>query len=68
MWVVDEGQHEGTRPPIARYFMVDAGDNGTREKGCQYLIKLESTKMDVINLNEKFILIDEERRNIVVCC
>lgn len=53
--MADKDQHEGTHPPIARYFVVDAGANGTREKGYQYLIKLESTKMDVININEKFI-------------
>ena len=32
--------------------MVDAGDNGMREKGCQHLSKLESEKVKVIYLEK----------------
>ena len=50
--MAEESRHEGTHPSLPRYFVVNAGDSGSREKGEQYLAKLESTKMERINIDE----------------
>lgn len=63
--MADEVQHEGTHPYPPRYFVANTGNNGIREKGYQYLTKLESTKMDEINLIDSpfsiFGLVNEDR-------
>lgn len=48
----DDGQHEGTLLTRSRYIVVDAGGCRTREKGQQDLTKLESTKIEEINLED----------------
>ena len=50
--MAEESQHEETHLYQVRYFVANAGDSGTREKGEQYLAKLESTKMEEINIDE----------------
>ena len=52
MRMAEEGQYERTQQHFHRYFVANVGDSGTREMGRQYLTKLESTKMEVINLND----------------
>ena len=52
MRVAEESRHEGTHPYQPKYFVANAGYNGTREKGYQYLAKLESTKMEKIKVKE----------------
>ena len=51
--MAEESRHEGTHPSLPRYFVVNAGDSGSREKGEQYLAKLESTKMERIKIHDK---------------
>ena len=48
--MVEESQHEETHLYQVWYFVANAGENGTSEKGDQYLTMLESTKIELINL------------------
>ena len=43
--MAEESQHEETHLYQVRYFVANAGDNGTSEKGDQYLTMLESIKI-----------------------
>ena len=46
-----QGQPQGTHSPRTRLLVVYAGSNGIREKGCQYLSKLEGERVEKIDLN-----------------
>ena len=50
--MAEESQHEETHLYQVRYFVANAGENGTSEKGDQYLTMLESTKIELINIDK----------------